>query len=132
MVKALALIALIALTACGQRQSHCSEVSSWAPAAFQAEAHAAEEVLGACIQVNVEPEPWPCASETGRCAGQAMALGIRVLYNEALGFGPAIGTTALEHELCHAAFCLNYGSCEAQADACAADLVAKVRARLDN
>lgn len=123
-VAVLALLAL-GLAACGPGPAaHAWRIDGPAPEAFADEADAAIAAIGISWAgtVRVLPAPFPCAA--GTCAGEAYDLGhVAVAYAPELGLGPDVGSTALEHELCHAAGWWT----EAGAVACASRTVAAIR-----
>lgn len=90
--------------------------------------------------VVVFPEPFPCIGGTHLCAGFMNPHEVKVAYAPALGLGPAPGSTALEHELCHAAreakTCGGQSSCdtggEDWANACAASALPEIRRRMES
>lgn len=88
------------------------------PAAFAEEVARASRKLGLTPTVEIHGSPFMCGARAAvGCTWDP--LHVEVTYAPDLGFGPAIGSTALEHELCHAAGLMS----ESAADACAALLV---------
>lgn len=130
--KTIALVALLAVASIGcGTQADCNGISSWVPQVYRVEVEAARNALGVCVDVSVYPEPFPCpgSSETGLCSGAALPYSteVKVTYNPALGLGPDVGATAIEHELCH---WMGIWS-ETEANACAARILPEVRAAVN-
>ena len=105
------------------------------PYQFEDEVAAAVGVLqdtrGLCGggEVKVRDYVIPCDFyPSGLCAGVCYSpLDVEVSYVPAEGLGPEVGTTALEHELCHASGIHD----EVKTEACAREIIPKVKLRLD-
>lgn len=108
------VLALVVLGGAACDASPCERpAGSWcvegdAPAAFVAEVAAAAGIIGAPLggafagTVRVEAAPFACGSVLAAgCLVDART--VVVVYAPELGLGPEVGSTALEHELCHAA-----------------------------
>lgn len=107
-----------------EREAHGWCVEGAAPGAFVEEVAAAVEAVGIGWpgSVAVEPAPFPCFA--GRCAGITVdAAHVVVAYDPSVGLGPGVGTTAIEHELCHAAGHWTEGGADAYASAALPDIL---------
>jgi hypothetical protein len=136
---ALALALLAICAACREQEDEGWTVEGDAPPAFMDEVRAAAdatfEVAGLTDRrgwrgtVHVHPEAFDCLRDVTCNGTLAGPFDVRVVYDEAHGLGPQLGTTALEHELCHAAL-LRAGvdsSAGGAAEACAGAVVGRIR-----
>lgn len=147
--------ALVTLAGCGPTYNHGWQLTGApVPDAFAHEVEVAAEVIRAQEgvlhrewggEIRIEPAPFPCPDGMGLCAGWTDVAGshhtITIAYDEAVGLGPEVGTTAIIWELCNAARYLRTcgqtglpnlfrGACDGQDDPSVARCAAEARPKV--